>query len=175
MKKFLLLAGVLALAGMGLLLAEVKTDYNHSVDFSRYKTYSWLKVDAGNSLWVDRIKRAVDMDLAAKGWMMVPSGGDASISAFGATKTQPSMQTFYDGLGGGWGWRGFGGEGIATTTVTNQEIGTLTVDMFDSQTKMLIWRGTSTRTLSDNPDKNEKTLEKSTAEMFKKFPPNPKG
>jgi hypothetical protein len=142
-KKILLLAGIIGLAGLGALLADVKTDYSHSADFSQYKTYSWLKVNAGDSLWADRIQHAVDMELMAKGWSVMPSGGDVSVSAFGTTKTQPSMQTFYDGLGGGWGWRGFGGEGIATTTVTNQEIGTLNLDLFDSHSKMLIWRGTS--------------------------------
>lgn len=155
-------------------MAEVKTDYRHSVDFGKYHTYSWLKVDAGNPLWVDRIRRAVDEELTAKGWSMVPSGGDVSVSAFGSTREQPSMQTFYDGLGGGWGWWGFGDLGESTTTVQNTEVGTLVVDIFDSNTKKLIWRGTATNTLSDHPDKNEKKLEHNVAEMFKKFPPKVK-
>ncbi len=65
-----------------LLAADVKTDYSHSVDFGQYHTYSWLKVDAGNPLWVDRIKRDVDAELTAKGWSKVDSGGDAAVSAF---------------------------------------------------------------------------------------------
>ena len=47
--------------------AKVTTDYNHSTDFSQYKTYSWLKVEAGVPLWPDRIRSAVDAQLAAKG------------------------------------------------------------------------------------------------------------
>ncbi len=81
------------------------------------------------------------------------------------------METFYDGLGGGWGWRGFGGEGLATTSVINTEVGNLTVDMFDSADKKLIWRGTASKVLSDNPEKNEKKLNAEVADMFKKFPP----
>lgn len=174
MKRFLLMLGIVGLTGFGALMAEVKTDYRHSVDFGKYHTYSWLKVDAGNPLWVDRIRRAVDEELTAKGWSMVPSGGDVSVSAFGSTREQPSMQTFYDGLGGGWGWWGFGDLGESTTTVQNTEVGTLVVDIFDSNTKKLIWRGTATDTLSDHPDKNEKKLEHNVAEMFKKFPPKVK-
>lgn len=174
MKRFLLMLGIVGLTGFGALMAEVKTDYRHSVDFGKYHTYSWLKVDAGNPLWVDRIRRAVDEELTAKGWSMVPSGGDVSVSAFGSTREQPSMQTFYDGLGGGWGWWGFGDLGESTTTVQNTEVGTLVVDIFDSNTKKLIWRGTATNTLSDHPDKNEKKLEHNVAEMFKKFPPKVK-
>jgi hypothetical protein len=72
----------------GVALARVFTDYNHHTDFSRYHTYSWIGVKAGNSLWQDRIQAAVDSQLAARGWMRVPSGGDAGVSAFGRTRQQ---------------------------------------------------------------------------------------
>jgi hypothetical protein len=119
---------------------------------------------------VDRIKRDVDAQLTAKGWMQVPSGGDAAVSAFGATHEKQSLQTFYDGFGGGWRWGGFGPD-LATTTTINTPVGTLVVDIFDAHTKQLIWRGTSDRTLSDKPEKNEKKLEDSVQSMFKHFPP----
>jgi hypothetical protein len=35
-------------------------------NFSQYKTYSWLKVQAGDSLWAERIQLEVDAQLAAK-------------------------------------------------------------------------------------------------------------
>jgi hypothetical protein len=60
--------------GIALLTAETNTDYSHSTDFGRYKTYSWLRVDAGDSLWHDRIQRAIDAELSAKGWQKVQSG-----------------------------------------------------------------------------------------------------
>jgi organic hydroperoxide reductase OsmC/OhrA len=47
---------------------QVKTDYDRSADFSQYRTYSWDKVHTQNTLWVDRIKAAVNSALAAKGW-----------------------------------------------------------------------------------------------------------
>jgi hypothetical protein len=84
------------------------------------------------------------------------------------------LQTFYDSFGGGWYWSGFG-DGIATTTVSTTPIGTLVIDIFDAPSKKLIWRGKATETLSDKPDKNEKKLEKAVEEMFKNFPPKPKG
>ena len=48
------------------------------------------------------------------------------------------------GFGGGWFWRGFG-DGMAVTDVENIPIGTLVVDIFDSPTKKLIWRGVAKR------------------------------
>jgi Domain of unknown function (DUF4136) len=170
MKQNVLLSAATFIGAAALLIAaDVKTDYSHSADFGNYHTYSWLKVNAGDPLWVDRIQRAVDMELTAKGWSKVESGGDAAVSAFGATHNQQSLQTFYDGFGGGWRWGGFGD--VATTTTVNTPVGTLVVDIFDGKNKQLIWRGSSEGTLSDKPSKNEKKLESSVQSMFKHFPP----
>jgi len=161
---------LLVLAGVSIALAvKVTTDYNHRVDFSRYRTYSWLKVEA-DPLWTDRIKDAVDSQLVAKGWSRVADGGDASLAAFGSSHKQPRIETFYNTFGGGWFWRGFG-DGIATTTVDFTPVGTLVVDIFDTPTKKLIWRGVASDVLSDKPEKNEKKLEKATADLFAHFPP----
>jgi hypothetical protein len=86
---------------------------------------------------VDRIKEAVNTALAAKGLTPVESGGDMAIVAIEMTKNQQTLNTFYDGFGGGWGWRGgggFGGFGDATTTTENYKVGTLVVDLFDAHT-----------------------------------------
>lgn len=167
--KFLLL-----LASVCVVFATVKTDYSHSVDFGHYKTYSWIKVSVQDPLWEDRITRAVDSQLSAKGWTRVPDGGDAAVAAYGSTRSQKTLQTWYEGFGGGWRWRGFG-DGLATTTVENTPVGTLMVDIFDGATQKLIWRGVASDTLSGKPEKDEKKMDKAVAEMFKNFPPQPKG
>ncbi len=168
MKRQALQLMVPMLAGVCLLLAGVKTDFSHSADFGQYRTYSWIGAKASNDLWADRITRDVDAQLAAKGWTKVESGGDATVSAFGRTHNEQTLQTFYDGFGGGWFWQGFGD---STTTVENTPVGTLIVDVFDAKSKKLIWRGTATDTLSEKPDKNEKKLERAVEDMFKHFPP----
>jgi hypothetical protein len=147
---------------------QVKTDYDRSVNFSQYKTYSWEKVKTQDPLWVDRIKSAVDADLTAKGWTQVPSDGNISLVAMEATKNEKTLNTFYNGFGGGWRWGGFGN---ATTTVDTYKVGTLVLDMFDTQTKKLVWRGSASDTLSDKTDKNIKNLNKGVQKMLKHFPP----
>jgi hypothetical protein len=156
--------------------ASVSTDYDHHADFGRYHTYYWIGVRAGNSLWQDRIMNAVNTELASKGWTMSQGSGDAAVSAFGKVNETDTLETFYDGFPG-WGWRGWGGGGFgeATTTAIPQKIGDLTVDIFDGSTKHLIWRGDATDTLTGKPEKNEKKLEHSIDDMFKRFPPNSKG
>ncbi len=172
LKLFLPIAA--AFAGMAW-AASVSTDYDHHADFGRYHTYSWMGVKAGDSLWQDRIMSAVDGELAAKGWTKTANGGDATVSAFGHVNERDTLETFYDGFPG-WGWRRWGGGlSTATTEVIPERVGNLTVDIFDGNSKQLVWRGQSSETLSSKPDKNDKKMEKAVGEMFKKFPPPPKG
>jgi hypothetical protein len=155
---------------------DVKSDYDRAANFAQYKTYCWEQVKTKNALDVDRIKNAVNAALAAKGWTQVDSGGDISIVAMEITRNQQTLNTFYDGFGGGWGWRGFGGGGFgeATTTTDTYRVGTVIVDLFDTKTKQLVWRGSSSDTLSNNSDKNIKNLDKGVQKMFQHFPPEPK-
>jgi hypothetical protein len=173
---------IFASVGMALLFAtasfaqQVKTDYDRSADFSQYKTYSWEKVQTQDPLWVGRIKDAVNTALTAKGWTQVQSGGNVAIVAMEMTKNQQTLNTFYDGFGGGWGWRRFGGGGFgdATTTTENYKVGTLIVDLFNANGKNLIWRGSASDTLSDKSEKNIKNLDKGVQKMFDHFPPGAK-
>ncbi len=162
--------GLMLLVANAAFAQDVKTDYDRSAHFGQYKTYSWEQVKTADPLWVDRIKTAVNRELAAKGWTLVQAGGDAAIMAIETSKTQQTLNTFYDGLGGGWRWGGFG---EATTTTDTYKVGTLVVDVFDANTKHLIWRGSASETLSDKSDKNIKNLDKAAEKLFAHFPPKP--
>ena len=158
---------------------EVKTDYDRSTDFSQYKTYSWERVQTQDALWVDRIKSAVNSAFAAKGWTEVESGGNVSIIAMEMTQTHQTLNTYYDSFGGGWGWgRRFGGWGDSfgesTTVPDSYRVGSLVVDLFDSSTKNLIWRGSMSEALSDKSKKNIKNLNKGVVKLFDHFPPSVK-
>lgn len=146
---------------------HVAVDYDHAANFHQMKTYSWSKVHSANSIWDERVKNAIDKELAAKGWTQVPSGGDVALVAIEKTSVHQQYDTFYNGFGG-WRW---GGMGDATTTVDNYKVGTLVVSMFDANSKKLVWRGIVSSDLSGNPEKNTKNLDKDVDKMFKKFPP----
>ena len=158
--------------------AEVKTDYDRTAEFGRYKTYSWGKVHTQDPLWADRIKAAVASELAAKGWTESESGGDVSIMAMEMTEDHRTLNTYYDNFGGGWGWRRWGGLGdsfgTSTTTEQTYQVGTLVIDLFDTNAKKLIWRGSASDTLSDKSDKNLRRLNSDVRKMFDHFPPEAK-
>ncbi len=155
----------------------VKMDYDHNANFGQFHTYSWGQVKADNPLYVSRIRDAVNRDLQAKGWQLVPSGGDATVFATGNIRNEKQVETYYNNLGwgGGWGWRGWGGaglgEGTSTSTVVNQQTGQVLVDIFSSDKKQLVWRGMLERDISNNSNKNAQSVDKDINKMFQHFPP----
>jgi hypothetical protein len=165
-------AGIALLSATASFAQQVKTDYDRCANFSQYKTYSWENVLTQDPLWVNRIKDAVNAALTARGWTQVEAGGNVAIIAIETTQNRQTLNTFYDGFGGGWRWRE-GAFGESTSTADNYKVGTLVVDLFDANTKALIWRGSSSDTLSNKSDKNIKNLDKGAQKMFDHFPPGP--
>lgn len=53
------------------------------------------------------------------------------------------------------------------------EVGTLVVDLFDSRTKTMIWRGSSKNTLSGKLTDDDKKLKRDVNRLFTHFPPKP--
>ena len=94
------------------------------------------------------------------------------VSTSDVTNEHRSLSTYYDNFGGGWGWRFGGGFGTATTTEETYTVGTLVIDLFDTTTKMLVWRGSASDTLSTKSQKNIKNLDKGVQKMFDHFPPD---
>ena len=150
---------------------EIKTDYDRKTNFIQYKTFSFEKIQTRNPLWVDRITSAISTALTSKGLTQVPAGGDISIVAVEMIRDQQTLNTFYDNFGGGWGWRRGGGFGEATTTTDTYRVGTLVVDLFDTKSKNLIWRGSESGALSDKSSKNIKKLDMGVGKLFREFPP----
>jgi hypothetical protein len=149
---------------------DVKTDYDHAIDFSKYKTFAiQVKTTWGTPFAEKRALDEVTKALVAKGWAPAtdPAKADASVMIHGATQTKHDVNTYYSGGG----WR-FGG-GMANTSVTEFQVGSMLVDIFDAKTKSLIWRGMGSDELSDKADKNQKKLVNATEKMFKNFPPTP--
>jgi Domain of unknown function (DUF4136) len=170
-KAMMLSIAIVMLMSVAALAQQVKTDYDRNASFTHYKTYSWSSVKTKDPLLVDRIKSAVNSTLTAKGLTQVDSGGDLTINAMEITRNQQTLNTFYDG---GFGFRRFGGFGDATTTTETYKVGTLVVDLVDTQSKELVWRGSSSDMLSNKSDKNIKNLNKGVEKMFKHFPPEAK-
>jgi len=153
---------------------RVQTSYDHTADFSGYKTYSWFSKTASTSLWDQRVENAVTSSLAAKGLTQVPSGGDLAIFASDTSQERQKLVTFCNGTRGGWGGGGFGGGPFcdATTTIKPYKVDTLAVEIFDGNSNAVLWRASSTNTLPNDSDTIIKSLDTNVERLFSHFPPD---
>lgn len=182
---------------------SVHTDYDHHVDFSQYHSFCVDRVHASDPLYEGRLRDSLVYRLShlnmtnATGVMHTrtdrgpapvdrPAPCDLTVRAIGSVRTQQEYTTFYNGFGPGWGYGGWGGPGFgwgwggwgggpAVTRVEQIPIGTLVVDLYDTRTHKLVFRGVATSDVSSHADKNTRRLNISIDKMFKKFPPKSDG
>lgn len=166
-RLFLLSGLLLLLVASNAFAQKVTTDSVPGTDFSKYHTYSWGEgTPAQDPITAQRIVAGIDAQLAAKGLKKVESGPDLLVLYHVSTDQQKSLN--WNNFGG---WGRFGGMGSAQVdTVVN---GQLKVDIADFKAKQFLWRGTATDTVSSDPQKNAKKIDKGLTKMFQKFPPTP--
>ncbi len=176
-RKVFLLLLVPFLFTLGCDLAT-SVDYDREADFSQVSTFGLTgeRNPEVNDLVHNRIVNALRSQLEAKGLREVDSNPDVFVTYYGDDNERTvidTMNTGY-GYGPGWGWGGGGmGMGSSTTTVRTYKEGTIVVDIYGAGSKQLVWRGTVTGTISDDPKKNEKNINKGIAKLFEKYPPPP--
>lgn len=182
MKRILLfvLGFIVAACGPSI---KVTYDYDGQADFSKYKTYAFsedaLKLPV-NDLNRDRILKAIDTELAAKGFTKSDNPDvliDLHVKA--EKKTEATATTSGTGMYGGgmYGgpWRyGYGG-GFSTTQVNYNDyiVGTLFVNMVDKATEKIVWQGRGTKTVDEDAsaEKREANINAGAKMIFSKYPP----
>jgi hypothetical protein len=154
--------------------SEVGAEFDRQADFSKYETYTWgKKPDTGKAETDARIVEVIDGQLKAKGWERLEQGpSDAVLAAIAIIREDQQIDTAYSGWGPGWSWSSPGPlAGAATTIRTENRVGTLVVDIFDSSMQKVVWRGTAKDTLSTEVEVNRRKLQQAVTRLFKGFPP----
>ncbi len=179
MKKLAVLVGATALA-VGCSGMKVNNDYDRDADFSSYKTYSWhesdMNVKDSDPFGHERLVQAIESQLSANGFRKVSSNSDVVVTYNVEESEEMSLNTTYMGggwgMGPGWGWGAGGmGMGSSTTQVRKYNVGTLVLDMWDVKEHRLVWRGIVSDSLSADPQKNAKKINKAAQKLFEKYPP----
>ncbi|TYA57974.1 DUF4136 domain-containing protein [Formosa maritima] len=184
-KKFTLILLIISLTSIS--YSQVKSDYDKSTDFTKYKTiaYKGWQKDSDKKLTdfdKKRITDALTSEFSKRGIQIVEGDADAAITLYIVVnkKTSTTAYTSFNGgmgYAGRWGWgMGVGmGMGSATTTYdTNDYLeGTLVVDMYDSKSKSLVWQGVITSEVNEKPEKRVKSTPKKIAKLMKSYPINP--
>ncbi len=156
---------ILSLLTVGAASAQkITVEFDQSVDFSRYKTFAIRdgqlnsKSPALNSELVKkRIDADIERDLTAKGLAIVSGKSDLNVRYRFGIERYPA------------GWRGLG---TRVVRVPYTE-GTLVIDLRDTTTRSLVWRGIASEEKSD-ARKIEGKLDDMVRKAFEKYPPKQK-
>jgi len=182
MKKLAFSSVVLALFWCGVASAQdVRYNFDKSADFTKYKTYKLVPMKDAHKLDDLREKQlleAIDAALAMKGLIKSDKdNADLYIGYQAGIDTEKEFTSYNTGWGYGPGWYGGGwygaGGGMTTGETTTIYIGQLVIDMNDTQSHTLVWRGIVSKTIEPkaSPEKQEKNLTKAVTKLFKNFPP----
>lgn len=180
---------LVCVAGLSLLRADVKNDFDPEVDFSRFRTFSFVAgVDIDHSGILanpenrERVKNFISGVLEQRGYKEVPKDErfDLAVRYWVAKRDKSSVSTVYtpDPLawGGYWGgyppyWTGHWSYYYEEYVVRNFVEGTLIVDLIDPATKELVWRTYLREELDDRAKAYDK-LKKSLTKGFADLPPS---
>lgn len=146
---------------------RVRTDYDRSANFKKYRTFALREgTSSGNPVMDQRIREDIVAALRAKGLDEVrPENADLLVVPHTATRTKRTYDTFYD-TWGGWRWRW-----AQPTVVVNEfQVGTLVIDIFDNQAKTAVWHGYASGALSDEPSKNAEKADEAVKKIIDEYP-----
>jgi len=160
---------------------KVVADMDSNVDFSKYKTYNFLGWQDNsdkilNEFDKKRIRDAFITEFEARGMKAVEENGDMAVTLFVVVDQKTTVSSYTNYYGGGYGgysrYRGGWGYGHASTSYTESDYleGTLVMDAFDGNTNKQVWQGIATSTVTENPEKREKTIPSKVSALMKKFP-----
>ena len=154
-------------------LAGPKVDFDHTTDFSNYRTYNWQSgTPASSDRIQDRIEQAIDERLEASGLTRQDSGGDLIVVTHISASRDTRVTAADFGYGGWPGWGGWSDWGTSTVEVSEIPGGTLIVDLVDAETSKLVWRGIAAGTIKESSDKTDGQIDKKIGRLFKQFPPS---
>jgi hypothetical protein len=157
---------------------KVKVGFDKTVDFSKFRTYSWRETEAATN---EPFRRAVLMaeieaELERRGLKLLPDRGDLILDAQGGLGAEaggqhqeivsPVANTPTSPMNTVWS-----GAPVASGNLVLK--GNLVLNFVDSASKTLVWEGTvSTKMDNANRDKNLKHLRKAIAKLLERFPPH---
>jgi hypothetical protein len=149
---------------------KIKTDYDKTVDFSKYRTVAVKQGhSSGDPVMDRRIVSDIAQALQSKGYRLAPEGeADAILVEHAATREKHSYEAFYEGWGG-WGWRWGPGAPVVVQEY-DFTVGTLVVDMFDARTKLAVWHGSAQGVLSEDPEKDARQIQQAITKLFQRLP-----
>ena len=161
---------------------KVSQDYEQGFDFSKLKTYAWKPDDnkeygiVDNDLMDRRVRTAIENALSTRQYTQIFSGNPDFHISYHMNVEQIIRSSNVSGgisVGGSSSGR-YGRIGIGTGgRVHSYDQGTLLIDVTDGSSNQLIWRGTSTQSVSQHsdPGKLTESVNETVEKTMRQFPP----
>ena len=161
-----MLLGTMALA------QNITYDFDRTANFAAFRTYAWVPglvtIDELNHM---RVVNAVNAQLAAKRLRVVSRTEQPDLLVAYHATFDKDLQI--SGFSSGWGPYRFGINRSGVARAEEILTGTLAVDLVDSRTNTIVWRGTASKDIDTkaDPRKRERNLMKAAERLFKNYPP----
>lgn len=156
---------------------SVFSDYDPDYDLWTYKTFDWgekVHIEEGknplhyNELNDKRIKAAVQEQMTARGYQLTNEAPDLILHYHIIVKDRSIVTTEPYGYSYGPYWMH-----IHTNTYSYRE-GTLIIDLMDTKTKNLMWRGWAVTEVDQiDPGEVDGLIKTTVARIFRKYPKAP--
>ena len=178
-----LLAATIVVAGCAS-TPSVRSDYDKSADFGRYRTFGFIDQPGGpgdsKSLVMQTLEAAATREMVARGYTPATDNPDLLINFNGKLEDRTDVQSvpgpMYGPTWGYGGWYGapYGGWGVAASTqVTTRhyQVGTLVMDIVDRERRQVVFQAGIERTITKEMQQNrDKALNQAVTRLFSAYP-----
>lgn len=179
MKKWVFLLSLLLIVAVGRAAAQnASANYDKNLDFSKFKTYKWVNIENAqhlDDLTADQLAGTVETELAKKGLKKSQTDNVDLFIGYQVARGKEKQVSQYN-LGATYGSAAGATSGTAGATTTVVHTGLLVLDMYDAQTKQLVWRGVVANAIDADakPEKKQKHMDQGVAKLLKDYPPQKK-
>ena len=165
--------------------STIRSDYDHSADFSQYQTYNFY-VDAGpestnyQSLFSQHMVRAITKEMDIRGYK-ISDDADLLVN-FNAvlrdktkvtTRSVPVSYRGYYGYRRGYydPWSGYSHSHATETHVSEYTEGTLNIDLVDAKNKKMVWEAVAVGRVREKTLRNiEQAVMETVPRFFETYP-----
>ena len=172
-------------AGLLAACATISTGshYDETNDFGLYKTFSWIDdnpyINDASTVRVDpltqsKIQNAIRTQLEQKGYSFVEvrDNADFVLAYTVGTREKIQISSYPMGYRGSWGWHVHGSHYyVHEYTQHSYTEGTLSVDIFDGNTKKPVWHGWAEKSITESDRKDPSAvIKEGVAKLLEAFP-----
>ena len=180
-RAFALLAAAALVLGGCASGPDVRSDYDRSADFGKYRTFGFVAqagTDNGDtrSLVTMMLQNAAAQQMEARGYRR-SDNPDLVINFKGQLEEKVDVESTpapYYGPGWGYGgWYGapFGGWGATEVTTRRYNVGTLVMDVVDREKRQVVFQGVISGVVTKEMQQNrQEAITRAVARLFEQYP-----